>query len=193
MQVILLKELHGRGGEGDVINVARGFANNYLLPQKIAVAATKGNLKQLEERKANIEKREEGRVEQANELAERLGALKVHIKAQVGEEGQLFGSVTSAMIADAIKEEHGVDVDRRRVELGKPIKRVGEYTVPVNIYRTITASVTVAVAGDEESEEQASEQTTETPEVEAVEQTEAVEASAEAAEETTEASEEKAE
>lgn len=153
MQVILLKELHGRGGEGDVINVARGFANNYLLPQKIAVAATKGNLKQLEERKANIEKREEGRVEQANELAERLGTLKVHIKAQVGEEGQLFGSVTSAMIADAIKEEHGVEVDKRRVELGKPIKRVGEYTVPVNIYRTITASVTVAVAGDEESQE----------------------------------------
>jgi large subunit ribosomal protein L9 len=153
MQVILLKELHGRGGEGDVINVARGFANNYLLPQKIAVAATKGNLRQLEERKANIAKREEGRIENANELSERLANLKVHIVAQVGEEGQLFGSVTSAMIADAIKEEHGIEVDKRRVELGKPIKRVGEYTVPVNIYRTITANVAVAVAGEETEEE----------------------------------------
>ena len=86
MQVILLKELQGRGGEGDVINVARGFANNYLLRQGIAVKATKGNLKQLEQRRANIEKRENDRVAQANELAEKLNNMRVHVEAQVGEE-----------------------------------------------------------------------------------------------------------
>ena len=149
MQVILLKELQGRGGEGDVINVARGFANNYLLTQGIAVKATKGNLKQLEQRRANIAKREEERVANANELAAKLNDLKVHIKAQVGEEGQLFGSVTSSMIADGIKQEHDINVDRRRVELGKPIKVVGEYQVPVNIYRSIAGTVSVVVSGDE--------------------------------------------
>ena len=150
MQVILLKELHGRGGEGDVINVARGFANNYLLRQGIAVKATKGNLKQLEQRRANIEKREVERVDNANELATKLNEMRVHVKAQVGEEGILFGSVTSAMIAGAIKEEYGIDVDRRRVELGKPIKTVGEFKVNVNIYRTISGTVTVVVGGEEE-------------------------------------------
>ena len=149
MQVILLKELHGRGGEGDVINVARGFANNYLLRQGIAVKATKGNLKQLEQRRANIEKREVERVNNANELAEKLNNLRVHVEAQVGEEGILFGSVTTAMIAKSIKEEHGIEVDRRRVELGKPIKTVGEFKVNVNVYRTISGTVTVVVGGDE--------------------------------------------
>ena len=156
MQVILLKELHGRGGEGDVINVARGFANNYLFRQGFAVKATKGNLKQLEQRRANIEKREVDRVNNANELANKLNDLKVHVKAQVGEEGILFGSVTAAMIATAIKEEHNIDVDRRRVELGKPIKTVGEFKVDVNVYREITGTVTVIV-GDENVPVQADE------------------------------------
>ena len=150
MQVILLKELHGRGGEGDVINVARGFANNYLLRQGIAVKATKGNLKQLEQRRANIEKREIDRVNAANELAEKLNNLRVHVEAQVGEEGILFGSVTAAMIAKSIKEEHGIEVDRRRVELGKPIKTVGEFKVSINIYRAITGTVTVVVGGEDD-------------------------------------------
>ena len=178
MQVILLKELHGRGGEGDVINVARGFANNYLLRQGIAVKATKGNLKQLEQRRANIEKREVERVNGANELAEKLNNLRVHVEAQVGEEGILFGSVTAAMIAKAIKEEHGIEVDRRRVELGKPIKTVGEFKVSINIYRAITGTVTVVVGGEDDSaadEEKAVEEAKEQEAVEVQTQSETVE------------------
>ena len=155
MQVILLKELQGRGGEGDVVNVARGFANNYLLRQGIAVKATKGNLKQLEQRRANIEKREVERVNNANELAEKLNGLKVKVDAAVGEEGILFGSVTSAMIADALKNGHEVEVDKRRIELGKPIKVVGNYKVNVNIYRQIGATIEVLVGVDEEKSEDA--------------------------------------
>ena len=170
MQVILLKELHGRGGEGDVINVARGFANNYLLRQGIAVKATKGNLKQLEQRRANIEKREVERVNGANELAEKLNNLRVHVEAQVGEEGILFGSVTAAMIAKSIKEEHGIEVDRRRVELGKPIKTVGEFKVSINIYRAITGTVTVVVGGEDDLKADAEKPAEEAPAEEAAEQ-----------------------
>ena len=176
MQVILLKELQGRGGEGDVINVARGFANNYLLPQGIAVLATKGNLKQLEQKRSNIEKREETRVEEANALAEKLNELKVRVIAQVGEEGQLFGSVTSAMIAEAIKAEFGIDVDKRRVELKKPIKVVGEYKVTINIYRAISGTVTVVVAGEDAPvQEEVKEETVEVSAAETEQTSEVVE------------------
>ena len=126
MKVILLKELKGKGGEGDVIDVAPGFANNYLLTQGYAIRAAKGNLKQLEERKNNIAKREEVRIANANELAEKLAGASVRIIAQVGEEGQLFGSVTAPMVAEAIEAALGIEIDKRRVELGKPIKVAGE-------------------------------------------------------------------
>lgn len=148
MEVILLKEVRGRGGEGDIINVSRGFANNYLLTQGYAVKATKGNLKQLEERRKNIEKREEVRIADANELVAKLDGTTVKVDAQVGEEGQLFGSVTSPMIADALKDQFGIEVDRRRIELGKPIKQVGEYKVGINVYRTLKATINVVVAGE---------------------------------------------
>ena len=96
MKVILLKELRGKGGEGDVISVNDGFANNFLLRQGYAIKATKGNLKQLEERRHNIAKREEARVADANAIASKLNDATVKIVAQVGEEGQLFGSVGTA-------------------------------------------------------------------------------------------------
>ncbi len=145
MKVILLKELKGRGGEGDVIDVARGFANNYLLTQGYAVRATKGNLKQLEQRRNNIAKREQVRLEHAKDVAEKLEDASVRIKVKVGEEGQLFGSVTSTMIAEAIASGYDVDIDKRRVDLNRPIKAVGEYQVPVSLYRDIKAVVNVVV------------------------------------------------
>ena len=148
MKVILLKELRGRGGEGDIIEVSRGFANNYLLTQVYAVQATPGNLKQLEQRKRNIAKREEVRIADANALVEKLNGATIKVDAQVGEEGQLFGSVTAPMVAEAIEKELGVEIDRRRIELGKPIKQVGTYPVDINIYRTIKATVNVVVEGD---------------------------------------------
>lgn len=178
MKVILLKELKGRGGEGDVIDVARGYANNYLLTQGYAVLATKGNLKQLEQRRSSIEKREQVRLADAAALKEKLDSLTVQIIAQVGEEGQLFGSVTAQMIADAIAEQGGVEVDRRRVELGKPIKTAGEHEVVYSIYRDIKATVKLSVGDGTEAAEEAEEAVAE----EATEQ-EAAEAEAEATEE----------
>lgn len=155
MKVILQKELHGKGGEGDVIDVNRGYANNFLLTQGYAVKATPGNLKQLEERKKNIAKREETRIADANALAAKLNDATVRVIAQVGEEGVLFGSVTAPAVADAIAEQLEVEIDKRRVELGKPIKMVGTYEVPVSLYRDIKGIVTVIVGGEGMDEESA--------------------------------------
>ena len=148
MKVILLQELKGKGGEGDVIDVADGFANNYLLTEGLAIKATKGNLKQLEQRKHNIAKREETRLEDAAKMKEALEKATVKVVAQVGDEGQLFGSVTTQMIADACKEQADIDVDKRRIELGKPIKTAGEHEVTVSIYRDIKGTIKVRVVGE---------------------------------------------
>ena len=147
MKVILLQELKGKGGEGDVVDVAPGFANNYLLPQKAAILATKGNLKQLEQRKHNIAKREENRVGDAAKIKETLDGVLVKVEAKVGEEGQLFGSVTAQMIADAIKAATDVDVDRRRIELGHAIKTSGQHEVTISLYRDIKTTVKLFVGG----------------------------------------------
>lgn len=148
MKVILLSELKGKGGEGDVVEVAPGFANNYLYPQGIAIPATKGNLKQLEQRKHNIAAREENRLADAQKIKATLDAATVKVVARVGEEGILFGSVTSQMIVDAVKEQTEIDIDRRRVELKSAIKTAGEHEIIVSLYRDIKANLTILV-GDE--------------------------------------------
>ena len=155
MKVILLSELKGKGGEGDVVEVARGFFNNYLGPQKKAVLATAGNLKQLEQRRGNIAKREEKRIADAEALKASLEGKKIFVDAKVGEEGVLFGSVTTSMIADAVLAETGVEIDRKRLDVRKAIKTAGEHTVALNIYRDIHVDLQlmVGVKAVEEVEE----------------------------------------
>ena len=169
MKVILLKELQGKGGEGDVVEVARGFANNFLLRQGYAVQATKGNLKQLEQRRKNIAKREEVRISNAEELKAKLEAGALDIKAKVGDEGILFGSVTAQMIADAIKEELDLEVDRRRIDVRQAIKVVGEHVVEVSLYREIKAALKLNVI----DEAATAEPVEEAAEAEVAEETEA--------------------
>lgn len=151
MKVILLKEVKGKGGEGDVIDVAPGFANNYLLTQGYAVLATKGNLRQLEERRGNIAKREEKRIAAAEATKAAVEGKVVKIVARVGEEGQLFGSVTAQMIADALQEQLEVEVDRRRIEAGS-IKTAGEHEAQISLYRDIKAVATLLVGSKEDLE-----------------------------------------
>ena len=155
MKVILLTEVQGKGGEGDVVEVARGFFNNYLGPQKKAVLATAGNLKQLEQRRGNIAKREEKRIADAEALKASLEGKKIFVDAKVGEEGVLFGSVTTSMIADAVLAETGVEIDRKRLGVRKAIKTAGEHTVALNIYRDIHVDLQlmVGVKAVEEVEE----------------------------------------
>ena len=152
MKVILLKELKGRGGEGDVIDVAQGFAVNYLLPQGIAIQATKGELKQLEQRRHNIEKRELARTTDATTLKNALDGKSLRVLAKVGEEGQLFGSITAAILSEAISEQIGVTIDRKKIDLGKAIKTAGKHEVTITIYRDIKAVVEVNVSEDADLE-----------------------------------------
>lgn len=145
MKVILLEEVKGRGGEGDVIDVAHGFAVNYLLPRGIAIEATPGNLKQLEQRRHHIEKREMARVTDADRIFDALNDKTVTIEARVGEAGQLFGSVTSQMIEDAIKDQIGLEIDRKKIDTHGAIKEVGVAPVTVAIYREARATLLVNV------------------------------------------------
>ena len=164
MKVILLTELRGKGGEGDVIDVAPGFFNNYLGPQKMAILATKGNLKQLEQRKSNIAKREEKRIADAEALKASLEGKSIFVEAKVGEEGVLFGSITAAMVADAVKAETGVEIDRKRLEMGSAIKTAGAHTVALSIYRDIKVELALTV-GDKKEEEPVAEEAVEAAEV----------------------------
>ena len=148
MKVILLQELKGRGGEGDVIEVARGFAVNYLMPRKVAIEATKGNLKQLEQRFKNIKVREESRLSDADKLAASLADKVVTIEAKVGDEGRLFGSVTSGMIEAAIVAQLGVELDKRKIETHGHIKSAGLHPVTISIYRDVKAELSINVVGE---------------------------------------------
>ena len=173
MKVILLSELRGKGGEGDIVDVAQGYAENYLFRNNIAQPATPGNIKQLEERRHNIAKREEKRIADAEATKATLDGKKVVVDARIGEDGQLFGSVTSAQIVDAIKAQLGVEVDRKRISRGGTIKTAGLHEVEVNLYRDINAKVSVQVGPEVE------------PEPEPAPEVEEVAAEAEATEETT--------
>lgn len=169
MKVILLGELRGKGGEGDVVDVAQGFAENYLFPNKIAQLATKGNLKQLEERRHVIAKREEKRLADANALKELVDGKKVVVDANIGDEGQLFGSITTAQIADAIKAQLNAEVDRKRIEHANSIKTAGAHKVTVNFYRDINATLTVQVGPEATAEEPAAAEAEAEPEAAAEE------------------------
>lgn len=177
MKVILLQELKGKGGEGDVVDVADGFFNNYLNPNQIAVKATEGNLRQLEQRKHNIEKREETRITQANAMKEQLAGQVIKIEAKVGEEGQLFGSVTNQMIADALNLATGVEIDKKRIDLKAPIKVAGEHEVVISLYREIKATLKLFVGGEEQPipDEEAAAATEAAADVEARAELEAIE------------------
>ena len=148
MKVILLQELKGRGAEGDVIDVARGFAVNYLLPRKVAIEATSGNLKQLEARMHNVRKRDAAHLAAAGDLVGALDGRSVGIRAKVGDEGRLYGSITAQMVEDAIREQLGVEVDRRKIETHGHIKELGEHVVDISIYRDIKAHLTVSVVAE---------------------------------------------
>ncbi|HEX9092741.1 MAG TPA: 50S ribosomal protein L9 [Coriobacteriia bacterium] len=145
MKVILTAEVKGKGHEGDVVEVARGYAVNYLLPRKMAIEATSGNLKQLDARMSNIQKRNEARRTAAEGLAEALNGKSIVIEAKSGDEGRLFGSVTTLMIEEAIAAQLGQDVDHKRMDLSRPIKALGDHPVRVSVFGDVKAEVVVRV------------------------------------------------
>jgi large subunit ribosomal protein L9 len=145
MKVILLTDVKGRGNEGDVIEVARGFGVNYLLPRKMAAEATPGNIKQLEARMHNIRKREVGRHTDAEGIAASVNGKTLVIEAKAGDTGKLFGSITAGAVAEALIAQLGVDIDRRKIGVHGHIKTLGEFPVVIHLYQDVTAEIVVTV------------------------------------------------
>lgn len=145
MRVILIREVERLGSPGDVVNVSDGYARNYLIPRKLAIPATEGNLRMLEEIKRQAERREERLRRRAEEAMERLQSEPLTIVAKAGKSGRLFGSITTEQIAKAINEAFGLEVSRRDIKLPAPIREVGEHGAVVRLYRDIQAEITIRV------------------------------------------------
>jgi large subunit ribosomal protein L9 len=146
MKVILTEEVKGKGSEGDVVDVARGFAVNYLFPRRLAVEATSGNLKQLESRRTNIDRRELKRVADAQAIADALEGKSVSIEAKAGEEGRLFGSVTAQMVQEAVLAEHDIEIDKKRLDVpGGHLKTIGEHVATLSLGHDIKVEIGVTV------------------------------------------------
>jgi large subunit ribosomal protein L9 len=139
MEVILTKEVANLGKPGDLVKVNRGYANNYLIPKGLAVLATPGSLKQWEERKANLAKKEALIKAQMEETASQISGKTVLIKAKAGQAGRLFGSVTALDVVKAIKEQLKLDIDKRKLELPEPIKEPGHYDLNLKLHPEVKA------------------------------------------------------
>ena len=150
MKVILRREVPGLGHSGDVKEVADGYARNYLIPRGLAAAATAGTLANAEAHLAAQRRQNERLDEERHALAQKLEGSRVVIQARAGARGRLHGSITAPQIADAISEAAGHAVDRHEVELGEPIRQVGEHQVTVRLARNVTARVTVVVEAQAE-------------------------------------------
>ncbi len=149
MEVILRQDVDELGLEGDIVNVAKGYARNYLVPNQVALEATPQNMKALELQRKKIEvKRLKGR-QNAEKVKEKMAEIVVNLSQKAGEEGKLYGSVTTMDIASHL-DAQGIEIDRRKIVLDKPIKTLGEYEVAVKIYPGVTGSVKVVVSAEEE-------------------------------------------
>jgi large subunit ribosomal protein L9 len=148
MQIILQEDVEKLGTRGQLVDVAEGYARNFLLPRKLALEATAGNLKRLEKMRANFAKKEATEKEAAQKQAELLTGVSLEFTRKAGENDQLFGSVTSGDIAEALAAK-GFEIDKKRIVLAEPIKVMGEYEVPVKLHREVTANVKLAVKKDE--------------------------------------------
>jgi len=148
MEVILREEIDNLGRRGDVVKVAAGYARNYLLPKRLAVAANESNKKIVEQEKQAYLRRESKEIGDANDLAKMMAAVEVTIAQKAGENDQLFGSVTSQDIAAAL-DKAGYTIDRRKVVLAEPIKALGDYKVTVKLHREVTVELPVHVIKEE--------------------------------------------
>lgn len=145
MEVILTEDVPKLGNAGDVVRVRDGFGRNFLLPRGMALLATAGRVRDVEHKRRVIDEKQRKEIRAHEDYAQKLGELApLEFRVQVGEEGKLFGSVTSSDIAEQIAAR-GLEVDRRKLELAEPIKQVGDYEVPVRLHRAVTARVKVRV------------------------------------------------
>ena len=144
MEVILKEDVAKLGSRGDVVKVAEGYGRNFLLPRKLAIEATKGNKNVIEQMKAATVRRSAKEKAQAEELSKQFEGLSVSFTRKSGEQDQLFGSVTSGDIADAL-EKKGFNIDRRKVQLHEPLKALGEFAIPIKLHKDVTTHLKVVI------------------------------------------------
>jgi large subunit ribosomal protein L9 len=153
MKAILYKDVPNLGQEGDVVKVSPGYFRNFLVPKQMAVPATESNLKELEFKKKRIEAIRAEKTADAKDLAKKLDGLKLVIRHRCGEKGQLFGSVTTSDIAEALLAEN-YEIDRRKVVVHEPIKSIGEFEVTLRIYTDVNAAIGITVKPEADQEEE---------------------------------------
>jgi large subunit ribosomal protein L9 len=183
MKVILREDVDKVGLRGEVVDVARGFARNYLLPRRLAEPATGARVAELEKVNAHRARHEAQDFEQAQEIAQRLGQLELRFDVKAGETGVLFGSVTATDVADTLWDKHKIRVDRRKIELAEAIKRIGRYEIPVELFADVVVPVRTLVVPEggelppevEEPEAQAAEEAEAEPVAEDTEEPEPAE------------------
>lgn len=144
MKVILTDDIKGLGQRGDVVTVAPGYARNFLLPKELAYMATPGNLKRLEQERKRYDVRMTKERDQALEIAKAIEGTRIVLRKRAGEHDALFGTVTSAELSEALQAK-GITVDKRRIELEEPIKRLGVHTIRIKLFKDVTVTVTVEV------------------------------------------------
>lgn len=148
VKVILKEDVQNLGEMGEIVNVSDGYARNFLIPRKLATVADQKNVRELEHEKRVIDRRAEKLKADAQTLADRISAVTINIKAKAGEEEKLFGSVTAMDVAEALKAE-GFDVDKKKIVIEEPIKRLGTHAVAVKVGKDVTATVNVEVEAEE--------------------------------------------
>lgn len=146
MKVILLSDVKGVGKKDQIVNASDGYARNFLFPRNLALEANQNNLNQLEHRKKSEEEKKKYEIEQAKQLANMIKDKTVRISMKIGDNGKLFGSVTSKEIGIALKEQHGFDIDKKKIVLNDSIKSIGIKTVDIKLHPSVTAKLTVEVA-----------------------------------------------
>jgi large subunit ribosomal protein L9 len=148
MIVILNRDVKGTGKAGDVVKVSDGYARNMLLPKGYATEATDGNIRNLEKQKAIAAEKKAEEKAAAQELGEKIAKLAVEIKTKAGEGGKIFGSITSKDIADALKEQHNITVDKKKIQLDGTIKQTGEVTVEIKLYPEVSTKLKVDIKAE---------------------------------------------
>jgi len=143
-KVLLREDVDDLGARGEIVRVRAGYARNYLLPRKLAVEATAGNVKGIEAERAALLKKEAKERSTAEAQSQQMGSLVLEFKRKAGEHGALYGSVTSMDIAESL-QERGYEIDRHRIHLREPLKRLGDFTVPVRLHREVTIDLQVKV------------------------------------------------
>lgn len=148
MKVVLTSDVKGAGKKGEVLNVSEGYARNFLLPKGMAIEATERNLKELARQKAGENKKKSEELARAEDIKEKLDGIELNIPVKAGEGGRLFGAITAKDIGEAVEKLHGLNIDKRKIEIKAPIKTLGEHLVQIKLHPQVSAEIKVHLSAE---------------------------------------------